>query len=100
MRSDNPFLFLIETLFDLYIIVLMLRFLLQQVRADFYNPISQFIVKATSPVLNPARKFIPGIGGIDLATIIVIVLFIVVWSEGLLNYFQRKYHQFEHWVRV
>jgi YggT family protein len=76
MRSDNPLLFLIETLFDLYIIVLMLRFILQQVRADFYNPISQFIVKATAPVLNPARKIIPGIGGIDLATIIVVVLFI------------------------
>jgi YggT family protein len=78
MRSDNPLLFLIETLFDLYIIVLMLRFILQQVRADFYNPISQFIVKATAPVLNPARKIIPGIGGIDLATIIVVVLFIAV----------------------
>ena len=78
MRSDNPFLFLIETLFDLYIIVLMLRFILQQVRADFYNPISQFIVKATSPVLNPARKLIPGIGGIDLATITVIVMFIAI----------------------
>ena len=78
MRSDNPFLFLIETLFDLYIIVLMLRFILQQVRADFYNPVSQFIVKATSPVLNPARKVIPGVGGIDLATIIVIVVFIAL----------------------
>jgi YggT family protein len=78
MRSDNPLLFLIETLFDLYIIVLMLRFVLQQVRADFYNPISQFIVKATAPVLNPARKIIPGIGGIDLATIIVVVLFIAI----------------------
>ena len=78
MRSDNPFVFLIETLFDLYIIVLMLRFILQQVRADFYNPVSQFIVKATSPVLNPARKMIPGVGGIDLATIIVIVVFIAL----------------------
>ena len=78
MRSDNPFLFLIETLFDLYIILLMLRFILQQVRADFYNPVSQFIVKATSPVLNPARKVIPGVGGIDLATIIVIVVFIAL----------------------
>jgi len=78
MRSDNPLIFLIETLFDLYIIVLMLRFILQQVRADFYNPISQFIVKATAPVLNPARKLIPGLGGIDLATIIVVVAFIAI----------------------
>ena len=78
MRSDNPLVFLIETLFDLYIIVLMLRFILQQVRADFYNPISQFIVKATAPVLNPARKLIPGFGGVDLATIIVVIVFIAL----------------------
>ena len=78
MRSDNPLIFLVETLFDLYIIVLMLRFILQQVRADFYNPISQFIVKATAPVLNPARKMIPGVGGIDLATIIVVIVFIAI----------------------
>ena len=78
MKSDNPLIFLVETLFDLYIIVLMLRFILQQVRADFYNPISQFIVKATAPVLNPARKLIPGLGGIDLATIVVVVAFIAI----------------------
>lgn len=77
MNPQNPFSFLIETLLDLYIIVLMLRFILQQVRADFYNPISQFIVKATSPVLNPARKIIPGFGGIDMATIVVVVVFII-----------------------
>ena len=77
MNPQNPFIFLIETLLDLYIIVLMLRFILQQVRADFYNPISQFIVKATSPVLNPARKIIPGFGGIDMATIVVVVVFII-----------------------
>ena len=78
MRSENPLIFLIETLFDLYIIVLMLRFILQQVRADFYNPISQFIVKATSPVLNPARKLIPGLGGIDLPTVVVVLAFIAL----------------------
>ena len=78
MNPQNPFIFLIETLLDLYIIVLMLRFILQQVRADFYNPISQFIVKATSPVLNPARKIIPGFSGIDMATIVVVVVFIIV----------------------
>ena len=77
MTAQNPFLFLIETLLDLYIIVLMLRFILQQVRADFYNPISQFIVKATAPVLKPARKIIPGFGGIDVATIVVVVVFII-----------------------
>ena len=78
MSAQNPLIFLIETLLDLYIIVLMLRFILQQVRADFYNPISQFIVKATTPVLKPARKIIPSFGGIDVATIAVVVVFIIV----------------------
>jgi len=78
MEPQNPFVFLINILLDLYIIVLMLRFILQQVRADFYNPLSQFIVKVTAPVLNPARRLIPSVGGIDAATIIVIVLFIII----------------------
>ena len=78
MNSENPFVFLIDTLFDLYIIVLMLRFLLQQVRADYYNPVSQFIVKATSPVVMPVRRIVPGFGGIDVATVLLIIAFICV----------------------
>lgn len=78
MNPQNPLIFLIETLLDLYIMVLMLRFILQQVHADFYNPISQFIVKATAPVLIPARKIIPSVGGIDIATIIVVIAFIAI----------------------
>ena len=56
----NPLVFLVQVLFGLYALIVMLRFLLQLVRADFYNPLSQFIVKATSPVLNPLRRVIPG----------------------------------------
>ncbi|MGF1697349.1 YggT family protein [Vibrio kyushuensis] len=62
--------FLISTLFDLYIMVVMLRIWLQASRADFYNPFSQFIVKATQPVVAPLRRVIPSIGSIDLATIL------------------------------
>jgi YggT family protein len=65
----NPLLFLIKTLFGLYITLVVVRFLLQWVRADFYNPISQFVVTVTSPVLRPLRKVIPGWGGADLASI-------------------------------
>jgi YggT family protein len=67
----NPIVFLIQTLFGLYIMVVMLRFLLQLVRADFYNPISQFIVKITTPALRPLRRFIPGLGGIDLSALVL-----------------------------
>ncbi|MEW8210414.1 MAG: YggT family protein, partial [Candidatus Thiodiazotropha taylori] len=56
----NPLVFLVQTLFGLYILAILLRFLLQVVRADFYNPISQFLVKVTNPPLEPLRRLIPG----------------------------------------
>lgn len=70
----NPIIFLIQVLFGAYILVVMLRFLLQLFRADFYNPISQFVVKVTSPVLHPLRRIIPGVGGIDFASIVLMWL--------------------------
>ncbi len=74
---DNPYLsasaaFLIKTAFDLFIGAVLLRFLLQWVRADFRNPVSQFLMKVTNPVLIPLRRVIPGVGGIDIASVIVI----------------------------
>ena len=66
----NSMSFLISTLFDLYIRVVILRIWLQAARADFYNPFSQFIVKATQPVIAPLRRVVPSIGGIDLATVL------------------------------
>lgn len=67
----STLIFLIQTLGGLYIMAVLLRFLLQLVRADFYNPISQAIVKITSPLLNPLRKIIPGFGGIDSASLVL-----------------------------
>ncbi len=81
----NPYVseaggWLVSTLFDLYILLIMLRFLFQLVRADFYNPISQFLVRATAPVLRPARRLIPGFAGIDLAALVLmVVLKMVEW---------------------
>lgn len=69
----NAFNFLVDTLFDLYIMVILLRVWLQLARADFYNPFSQFIVKATQPVVAPLRRFIPAIGSLDTATVIFAV---------------------------
>lgn len=66
----NSMSFLISTLFDLYIMVVILRIWLQAARADFYNPFSQFIVKATQPVVGPLRRVIPSIGSLDLATLL------------------------------
>jgi YggT family protein len=69
----NPLAFVITTLFSLYIMAVMLRFLLQRVRADFYNPISQFIVRVTNPPLKPLRRLIPGLGGVDVASLVLML---------------------------
>jgi YggT family protein len=66
--------FLIRTLFELYIVAVALRFLLQWVRADFYNPLSQFLVKVTNPPLRPLRRIIPGYGGMDLASLVLMIV--------------------------
>ncbi len=66
--------YLVKTLFSLYILAVLLRFLLQIARADFYNPLSQAIVKITDPALKPLRRFIPGIGGIDLASLVLALI--------------------------
>ncbi len=66
---SNPVVFLVQVVFGAYVLVLMLRFLLQLFRADFYNPVSQFVVKVTTPVLQPLRRIIPGVAGLDVASI-------------------------------
>jgi YggT family protein len=70
----NPFVFLLDILLHLYITALILRIVLQWVRADFYNPISQFIINVTNPVVNPLRKIVPGLWGLDLATLIIVLV--------------------------
>jgi YggT family protein len=81
----NPAVFLIQTLLGLYALVVMLRFLLQLLRVDFYNPLSQFVVKLTSPVLRPLRRVIPGYQGIDFSSLVLawmvksLEVFLVVW---------------------
>ncbi|WP_295399423.1 YggT family protein [uncultured Thiocystis sp.] len=74
----DPLVFLIQTLFGLYTAVVAIRFLLQWARADFYNPISQFVVKVTTPVLRPLRQIIPGYGGMDLAALVLVWLLATV----------------------
>lgn len=78
MSQENPFFFLIDTLFSIYIAIMLLRFILQQVGADFYNPISQFVVKATQPLVTIARRFIPSIKRIDTATLVLVLALILI----------------------
>ena len=71
--SSNAFSFLIGTLIDLYITAVVLRLLLQWVRADFYNPVCQFLVKVTNPVLVPLRRVIPSVGRLDTASVVLVL---------------------------
>lgn len=63
--------FLITLIFQFYLIAVILRFLLQLVRADFYNPLSQFLITITNPVLRYLRRWIPGYAGIDWPSILL-----------------------------
>lgn len=69
----DPVIFIIDTLFSLYILAVMLRFLLQWAGAEFYNPISQFLVKATHPPLRILRRFVPPVGKIDTSSLVLVL---------------------------
>jgi YggT family protein len=68
----DPVIFLINTLFTLYILAVLLRFLLQYCGSDFYNPISQFLIKITHPPLKILRRFIPSVRKIDTASLVLV----------------------------
>ena len=58
-----------STIAGLYLFFVILRFLLQVARADFYNPISQSVFKVTDPMVQIFRSFIPGYKGIDFSSL-------------------------------
>jgi len=70
----NAGTFIISVLFGAYILLVMLRFIMQWQRTDFYNPLAQAIVKLTNPPLLPLRKIIPGFGGLDFAALLLMLL--------------------------
>ena len=70
---SNAGIFLVDFIFGLYILAVILRFLLQYVRADFYNPLAQAIVTVTNPPLRPMRKYIPAIRSIDTSSLVLML---------------------------
>ena len=74
----NASVFLVQTFFGLYLILVLVRFLMQVSRADYYNPICQVVVRLTDPAIKPFNKVLPRILGIDFATLIVALLIQVV----------------------
>lgn len=75
--------FVLKTLVDLYLITVLLRFLLQWTRADFHNPLSQFVVTVTNPLVRPFRRIVPSWRGLDLATLVVLLLLQLVVTAAL-----------------
>jgi YggT family protein len=63
--------YVIQTVFGLYVMVVMLRFLMQVARADYYNPICQGIIKITEPALRPFAKIIPSVRGVNFGTLVL-----------------------------
>ncbi|MDP3847073.1 MAG: YggT family protein [Pseudomonas sp.] len=73
-QLNQAALYVLQTLGSLYLMIVLLRFILQLVRADFYNPLSQFAVRATQPLLKPLRRIIPSIAGLDIASLVLALL--------------------------
>ena len=80
-------IFLVEVAFGFYLLAVLLRLLFQIARADFYNPIAQFLVVITNPLLLPLRRVIPGFAGIDWASVALLAalklaeLYLIGWMK-------------------
>jgi YggT family protein len=71
---NDAAVFIIKTLGSLYLLIVLMRFILQLVRANFYNPLCQFIVKATQPLLKPLRRVIPSMFGLDMSSLVLALI--------------------------
>lgn len=67
-------IYVLQTIGSLYLLIIMLRFVLQLVRANFYNPLCQFAVRATQPLLKPLRRIIPSLFGLDISSLVLAII--------------------------
>ncbi|MEH6442475.1 MAG: YggT family protein [Oceanospirillaceae bacterium] len=72
--DSNPLILIIRTLGQLYVFILLLRLILQLAKADYYNPISQGIVRITQPVINPLQKIIPKVLNVDISPVLLAIV--------------------------
>ncbi|MEO0367922.1 MAG: YggT family protein [Pseudomonadota bacterium] len=86
--AANAGTLIVETLIGLYLYVILLRFWMQWVRADFRNPLGQFVIAVTNPIVLPLRTLLPAIGKIDTATVVfafivaTIKVAAILWLSG------------------
>jgi len=82
---NDALVFIIRTLVDLYIITFLLRIIMQWIRADFRNPLTQFILRVTDPLVVPLRRIVPGVGNLDTASLIVVLVLELVVTVALVK---------------
>lgn len=79
---SSAIVFIVNAITSLYLLVLLLRFWLPWLQADFRNPLAQGILRFTSPIIIPVRRIVPSFGRLDTAT--VLVAFIIQYFTVLL----------------
>lgn len=82
-QFGDPLVLLVRTLFELPIFILLIRYFLQLFRGNFFNPLTQSIVKMTNPVLQPLRRLLPSSRRHDFAALIVVALLTVLMVVAL-----------------
>ena len=88
-NTSNALFYLVTTLFEVYLWIVMLRIILQFVRADFYNPISQLVWQVTQPIVRPMQTVLPKVGQYDTAACVLLILIATVYvfvATALLGY--------------
>lgn len=74
----NAGIFLINIIFDIYLLILTVRFILCWVRAEESNPVTKFVIRATQPLIAPLRVIIPTIKNVELSTLLLIILLAIL----------------------
>jgi YggT family protein len=75
--------YLIDVVFGLFTFTLLLRFMMQTMRAPFRNPLGQAVMALTDWIVKPLRRVLPGYKGLDWASLVATILFQFLWLLAL-----------------
>ena len=76
--------FLVDAVLSFFVFLLLARFHFQWLRVPFRNPVGEFVLATTSWIVAPARRVVPGIAGLDLATLLLAWLLqaLSLWAQA------------------
>jgi YggT family protein len=83
--------YLIDVVFGLFTYALLLRFVMQLLRAPFRNPAGQAVIALTDWIVKPVRRVLPGLRGIDWASLVATIMFQVLWLLAYYLVFGRGF---------